>query len=167
MLRFVPLALAAAALTACATVTAPEPIALRMADGRQVGTVQLREDRGGVTMRVNVSGLPAGTHGLHIHAVGRCDPPGFTTAGPHWNPLGRQHGTENPQGAHAGDLPNVLISPSGLGSVEARFDGWRIREGERALIDADGAAVVLHAKADDYRTDPSGNSGDRIACAVL
>ena len=163
MTRLLSLALTSAALAGCATTTMPEPAALRTADGRQVGTVQLIEDRAGVTMRVNVSGLPAGTHELHIHAVGRCEGPDFTSAGPHWNPTSREHGTQNPNGPHAGDLPNITVP----GTVEARLDGWRIRGGERAVVDADGAAVVLHAKADDYRTDPSGNSGDRIACAVL
>ncbi len=167
MFRFAFLALPAAALAGCATMTQPQLASLRTADGRQVGTVELREDRAGVTMRVSVNGLPAGTHGLHVHAVGRCDPPGFTTAGPHWNPTARQHGTENAQGPHAGDLPNITISLAGSGSVQTRLEGWRVRGGERSIVDADGAAVVLHARPDDYRTDPSGNSGDRIACAVL
>lgn len=158
-----------ALLGACAT-TPPwtEPAAaLRTADGRDVGTVQLREDRGGLSVRVAVRGMPPGTHGLHVHAVGRCEAPGFTSAGPHWNPYQRQHGWENPQGAHTGDLPNLVVGTGGVGEVIYRIAGARLTDGPLPLRDADGAALVLHAGGDDYRSDPSGNSGDRIACAVL
>jgi len=96
---------------------------------------------------------------LHLHAVGRCEGPKFDSAGPHWNPAGRQHGHLNPAGSHLGDLPNLTVSANGRGALN-----FLVRGG---LVDADGTALVIHAKPDDYRTDPSGSSGDRIACAVL
>jgi Cu-Zn family superoxide dismutase len=116
-----------------------------------------------VTFRIDASGLPHGIHGLHVHAVGRCDSPDFASAGAHWNPAGKQHGMNNPQGPHAGDLPNVEVSANGVLAATVTLPGATMAE----LLDADGAALVLHAKADDYMTDPSGNSGGRIACAVI
>jgi Cu-Zn family superoxide dismutase len=98
-----------------------------------------------------------------VHAVGRCDPPGFDSAGPHWNPTNRQHGTLNPNGPHAGDLGNLNVGPAGTVNVSGTTHGGKLGE----LLDADGAALVVHANADDYRTDPSGNSGPRIACGVI
>ena len=138
-------------------------------------------DAGGITMarasvsqlgdslRVNVEamGMRPGTYGVHLHTTGRCDPPGFTTAGPHWNPTAQQHGKNNPQGMHKGDLPNLAVGTDGRGSFEVTIAGALIAGEANALLDGDGAAVVLHASADDYRTDPSGNSGGRIACGVL
>lgn len=111
---------------------------------------------------VDVRDLPPGPHGLHIHTVGRCDPPGFTTAGAHWNPTGRQHGDMNPQGPHAGDFRNLVVGRDGKGTLSADVPG-----SFASLIDEDGAAIVIHAAADDYHTDPSGNSGARIACGVF
>jgi Cu-Zn family superoxide dismutase len=98
-----------------------------------------------------------------VHAVGRCDPPGFESAGPHWNPTGREHGSQNPRGQHLGDLPNLLVGADGEGSFDLGIAGADLR----AMLDTDGAALVIHAGADDYRTDPSGNSGARIACGVF
>ena len=125
---------------------------------------------GGVSFHVEGTGLPHGLHGIHVHAVGRCDPPDFTTAGGHWNPAGKKHGLSNPAGPHAGDLPNVEVAASGVLGTTVTLPGAALVSGVGAagsLIDADGAALVLHAQADDYATDPSGNSGARIACAVL
>ena len=107
-----------------------------------------------------MQGLAPGDHGLHLHAVGRCDGPAFATAGAHWNPASRQHGHLNPDGAHAGDLPNLTVSANGHGAINFLATGG-------SLADGDGTSLVVHAGPDDYRTDPSGNSGDRIACAVL
>ena len=119
-------------------------------------------------IRVEALGLSPGSYGAHVHSVGRCDPPDFTTAGPHWNPTDRKHGKDNPDGMHKGDLPNLLVGTDGRGSFEytipnAGLSGML----PNRLIDADGASMVIHEKADDYRTDPSGNSGARIACGVL
>ncbi len=137
------------------------------ADGRPRGTVRIIQVHGGVSVSVQAENLPPGVHGAHVHAVGRCDRPAFTSAGPHWNPTGRQHGRANPAGAHMGDVPNITIGPNGRGTLEYEIPNAWVRRGGTPMLDADGAALVIHAKADDYRTDPSGNSGDRIACAVL
>ncbi len=153
---------------AASSVAAEHPRAqLVGADGRPRGTVRIIQVHGGVSVRVQAEDLPPGVHGAHLHAVGRCDPPAFTSAGPHWNPTGRQHGRANPAGAHMGDLPNITIGPDGRGTLEYEVPNAWVRQGATPMLDADGAAFVIHAKADDDRTDPSGNSGDRIACAVL
>jgi len=137
------------------------------ADGSPRGTVSVVQVHGGVSVSVQAEGLPPGVHGAHVHAVGRCDAPTFASAGPHWNPTGRQHGRLNPAGAHMGDMPNITIGADGRGTLEHEIPSAWVRRGTTPMLDADGAAFVIHAKADDHRTDPSGNSGDRIACAVL
>lgn len=141
--------------------------ALRTADGRQVGNVSMRDEGGTTILTVSVRDIPQGTHGMHIHAVGRCEGPTFESAGAHWNPQNRQHGTENPQGPHAGDLQNIEVGQVGTGGVTANLRNVALRDGMTPLLDEDGAALIIHAQADDYRTDPGGGSGDRIACAVL
>jgi Cu-Zn family superoxide dismutase len=135
-------------------------IAMVSASGASVGAVQAEPRPGGTYIRIAVQDLPPGDHGLHLHTVGRCDGPAFQSAGAHWNPAGKQHGHLNPAGAHAGDLPNLTVSTNGRGAINFLATGG-------ALDDADGTALVIHAKPDDLRTDPSGNSGDRIACAVI
>lgn len=136
------------------------------ARGADRGRVDIFKDGGGVRLEVVARGFGAGTFGMHIHTVGRCDGPKFTTAGPHWNPTDAQHGRENPMGAHHGDLPNLVVEPDTIGRATLQLVGTRLI-GEGGVIDADGAAFVIHAKADDMKTDPSGNSGDRIACGVI
>ncbi|HYG30165.1 MAG TPA: superoxide dismutase family protein [Allosphingosinicella sp.] len=168
----------AASLAACATGRtdqpaaadpAPEAVAtqLRDAGGRTVASASANQMADALRVRVEASGLAAGIYGIHIHAVGRCDAPGFETAGPHWNPSDREHGRDNMRGQHAGDLPNLLVGTDGRGSFEFTIPSAGLSQGGRRLMDADGASIVLHARADDYRTDPSGNSGARIACGVL
>ena len=115
---------------------------------------------------LNVTGMPAGEHGAHLHTVGRCDAPDFTTAGGHLNPLGKKHGTHNPQGSHLGDLPNLVVAADGTGSLTIPLAGTAA-ELEASLFDGDGTAIVVHAGPDDYMTDPAGNSGGRIACGVF
>jgi superoxide dismutase, Cu-Zn family len=141
-------------------------IEVHRADGRLAARAMVWPDRLGIEVRVQAAGLAPGHYGVHLHAVGRCEGPGFESAGPHWNPTGRQHGKLNPQGPHLGDLDNLDVDESGAGRLEFRIAGTPI-SGPQGLLDADGAAVVIHANADDYRTDPSGNSGARIACGVL
>jgi len=154
-------------LAGCVPMAAPDvPVStanLVSSSGAVLGTVRVFSEPTGVMLRIDATGVPAGQHGVHVHAVGRCDPPGFTSAGPHWNPTERKHGHRNPAGFHVGDLGNLGVGAdgrlvAGLLVPQATID---------ALRDADGAALVLHAKVDDEVTDPSGNSGDRIACAVL
>lgn len=136
-------------------------------DGSRVGLARL--EGGGPTwvLRVQARGLPPGSHGLHIHAVGRCDPPDFASAQAHWNPGGREHGSANPAGMHAGDLPNLIVGADGQARGVFPIDPAALGSGLAMLFDADGAAVVIHAAADDLRSDPSGNSGARIGCGVL
>lgn len=139
---------------------------LRLANGLPAGTAQLFGNGREVTLSVAAAGLSAGVHGAHLHTTGQCDAPEFTTAGGHLNPTNRQHGHENPAGAHLGDLPNLTIGEAGAGTVSVKLNGTR-DEVLAALFDADGTAIVIHAGPDDYRTDPAGNSGARIACGVL
>lgn len=131
--------------------------------GRPVGRATVREVAGGLRVTIDARGLPAGTHGAHLHTVGACTPPDFTSAGPHWNPAGTKHGSMNPQGPHGGDLPNLLIGKDGRGTLGVVLAGATMD----GLLDADGASMVIHAAPDDLATDPSGNSGARVACGVL
>lgn len=140
---------------------------LLLADGNSLGEAQLLQMAAGVQLIVRVQGLPEGQYATHLHAIGRCTPPDFVSAGPHFNPGGRQHGRDNPMGAHAGDLPNISIDAKGAGEVNIMLDGLRLADGTSPLLDADGTALMLHAKADDYRSDPAGNAGARIACGQL
>jgi superoxide dismutase, Cu-Zn family len=136
---------------------------LRDAQGIERGSATVNDaGNGNLKLTVAVTGVTAGARGIHIHAVGQCDAPGFTSAGGHWNPAARQHGRDNPAGAHAGDLPNIAVGADGRGALTAMTPGTR-----DALMDADGAAIIIHAAADDYRTDPSGNSGTRQLCGVF
>jgi Cu-Zn family superoxide dismutase len=140
--------------------------ALRTANGVPAGTVVVLAAGDEVTINLVALGLPAGTHGVHLHMVGSCDGPAFASAGGHLNPHAMKHGTDNPAGSHLGDLPNLVIDSRGSGTLSAKLRDSRAAT-EAELFDADGTALVVHADADDYKTDPSGNSGTRIACAVL
>ena len=144
----------------------PASIDLRDPGGRRLATATVSEDDG-LRLRVEAAGLVAGTYAVHLHATGLCEPPAFGSAGPHWNPAGRQHGRLNPLGPHLGDLPNLTVGADGAGRVEFVISGASLRGGGRALLDRDGAALVIHVAPDDYRTDPSGNSGARLACGVI
>jgi Cu-Zn family superoxide dismutase len=135
--------------------------------GESKATVVASQLADTIRVRLEVTGMPRGTYAAHVHAVGACNPPDFTSAGPHWNPTGSQHGKNNPAGMHKGDLPNLTIGADGRGSMEYAIPASVITGGANPLMDADGAAVVIHAQADDYRTDPAGNAGARIACGVL
>lgn len=166
------IALAAAALLAgCATMTPPAgadsaSASLAEPGGRAVGRATVARQSGGARVLVEVEGMAAGTYGAHIHRTGRCEGPTFDSAGAHWNPTGQQHGFRNPSGRHRGDLPNLVVGADGRGRLAFTIRAAMLR-GEAGILDADGAAIVVHARPDDYRTDPSGNSGARIACGVL
>src|SRR5688500_17662916 len=142
---------------------------MRVASGQAVGTLTLRDAPGQpLTIEGELAGLPAGTHGIHIHAVGQSDATGeVASAGPHLNPASRKHGLENAEGPHAGDLPNLVVGADGRAVV--RMTTPRVTLGREAatLLDADGSAVVVHASADDKRTDPSGNSDARVECGEM
>jgi len=140
---------------------------LKDKDGKTVGRGVFHEVSDGVLVRLEVKGLTPGLHAVHVHAVGKCEAPGFTTAGGHFNPLQKKHGFKSPDGAHAGDLPNMLVAKDGSGRFEALTDAMTLKAGPASVFDADGSALVIHAGADDYVTDPAGNSGDRVACGVI
>lgn len=136
---------------------------LKSADGQPRGMAMISEAGGGLKVHVMAEGIAPGVHGVHLHTVGKCDGPDFQTAGGHWNPTSHEHGRDNPKGAHQGDLPNITVGADGKGMIDFTVAGGKLA----TLMDADGAAVVIHATADDYKTDPSGNSGGRIACGVI
>jgi Cu-Zn family superoxide dismutase len=137
-----------------------QSVALVDGTGKSIGWVEMSPRAGGTYLRVAAEGLAPGDHGIHLHAVGRCEGPAFQSAGAHWNPEGRQHGHLNPQGQHQGDLPNITVSANGRGTTAFLVS-------KHDMGDEDGTSLVIHSRPDDYKTDPSGNSGDRIACAVL
>jgi Cu-Zn family superoxide dismutase len=140
---------------------------LKDKDGKPVGSATLIETPEGVRVAVTGYRLPPGAHGLHVHAVGRCDPPEFTTAGGHFNPGNKQHGKMNPAGPHAGDLPNLMVAASGQGGIDVTTRAFTLSPGASSLLGDKGAAIVVHANADDDKTDPTGNAGGRIACGVI
>ena len=142
-------------------------VAIQDMAGNTLGQVVLRDTDGGVEISGTLTGLPPGEHGFHIHETGRCKAPSFESAGGHFNPTGRQHGFDNPEGPHAGDLRNLQVARDGSAVVSTTDSLVTLREGETALLDADRSALVIHADPDDYVSQPSGNSGDRIACGVI
>ena len=140
---------------------------LRTPAGREYASASASQVGDSIRIRIEASGMPRGTYGAHVHAVGRCDAPDFASAGPHWNPTGQQHGKDNPAGMHKGDLPNLFVGTDGRGSLEINLTASSLAGGSMPMLDSDGAAIIIHEKADDYRTDPSGNSGARVACGVF
>jgi Cu-Zn family superoxide dismutase len=137
------------------------------AAGERVGLATLGDSAGTLRLGISASQLSPGPHGLHFHAQGTCAPPDFASAGAHFNPDQRKHGRLNPDGPHLGDLPNLIVGDDGSADTSFAVSGVLADPGPRTLLQPGGAAVVIHAAADDERTDPSGNSGDRVACAVL
>ena len=139
---------------------------LTLANGQPAGSAQIVAAGSRVTLAVGLTGIAPGAHGIHLHTVGACNGPDFASAGGHLNPLGRHHGSLAADGKHEGDLPNVVIQSGGSGALTADLSGTP-EEVRAWLFDTDGAAIVVHADPDDYKTDPSGNSGARIACGVI
>lgn len=140
---------------------------MKNASGQNVGVATFAQTSEGVRIHLEGSGLPAGPHGTHIHAIANCAPPGFTSAGGHFNPLGKKHGLANPDGPHAGDLPNLLVGSDGKGMLDYTNSLVTLVTGPTSLYDADGSALVIHAAEDDLKTDPTGNSGGRVACGPI
>ena len=135
--------------------------ALVDASGKAIGSVTGTKGEQGLDVHIEARGLAPGDHGMHFHEAGRCDPPAFASAGAHWNSGARQHGHDNPKGPHDGDLGNLTVAPDGSGDTDLILPRWHPH------FPAAGLSLVVHADADDERTDPSGNSGARIACAVV
>jgi Cu-Zn family superoxide dismutase len=147
--------------------TAKTKVELNDAQGKGVGTVLLWEQGSGVGVKLKLHDLPPGEHAIHFHLTPKCDPPDFKSAGPHFNPEARKHGLENPEGHHAGDMRNFTADANGKADVTLEDKDVTLGEGAHSLFGNGGTAIVIHAKADDMKTDPSGNSGDRIACGVI
>ena len=171
-LALIPVLVGLAAVYAAAQTPAPTAApgakaTLKDASGKTVGEATLRESPAGVLVKLELQGVPAGTHALHIHTVGKCDPPDFMTAGGHFNPTTMKHGLLASGGPHAGDMPNLFVPADGKLSVEVLDANVTLAAGPKSLFDADGSALMLHATADDYTSDPAGNAGGRIACGVV
>jgi Cu-Zn family superoxide dismutase len=135
--------------------------------GQHIGTASFVQSSNGVRLTLNVSDLPPGVHGFHIHTVGKCDPPDFKSAGGHFNPEGKKHGLKNPEGHHAGDLENLTVAANGKATAKVLVTGATLGEGANSLFQLGGTALVIHADPDDEMTDPAGNAGARIACGVI
>ena len=137
------------------------------AQGQKIGTATIRQAGDGVRFEIQVSQLPPGTHGIHVHTVGKCEGPDFVSAGGHLNPTSKKHGKDNPEGPHAGDLLNIQVKAGGEAVASLLDPNVTLGDGPNSLFHEGGTAIVIHEKTDDYKTDPSGNSGARIACGVI
>ena len=167
---FASASLAAFASLACATIAPAQTTAhadILNGTGAKIGTATFTQATDGVQIAVDVSQLPAGTHGIHIHAVGKCEGPAFTSAGGHFNPANKKHGKDNADGPHNGDLMNITAGDDGHAKASLLAANVTLGPGPNSLFGDAGTALVIHASADDYKTDPSGNSGARIACGVI
>ncbi len=142
-------------------------VELRNLEGEPVANATLVQIEEGVKIMLEATHLPPGDHAFHIHAVGQCEPPDFSSAGPHFNPHGKKHGVKNPEGAHAGDLPSLTVGPDGTGKIEVVAKEVTLGEGLNSLFHSGGTSLVIHASVDDDVTDPAGNAGARIACGVV
>jgi superoxide dismutase, Cu-Zn family len=155
------------ALTAVSAAAQNATSTLKNAEGKEVGTAALTETPAGVLIRLSVEGLPPGERAFHIHGVGKCEPP-FTSAGPHFNPGGKKHGLMAAEGHHAGDLPNLHMPAGGALVVEVLNPEVTLDKGKPgSLLGGQGTALVIHAGKDDYKTDPAGDAGGRIACGLI
>ncbi|MBJ6361365.1 superoxide dismutase family protein [Paenibacillus sp. GCM10012307] len=137
-------------------------------EGKNIGTAKLTQEGDKVHLHLEAEKLPPGKHGIHFHNVGKCDTPDFKSAGEHFNPTGKQHGFNNPKGFHSGDLPNIEVKKDGEVNVDISSSHVTLLRGKpNSLLKEGGTAIIIHEKEDDYVTDPSGNSGNRIACGVV
>jgi superoxide dismutase, Cu-Zn family len=141
-------------------------VELKDAQGKAVGDVIVWDQGSGVALQLDLHDLTPGEHAIHFHQVPKCEAPDFKSAGGHFNPEGKKHGFENPDGHHAGDMKNFTVGASGKAKVKLEDNEVTLKDGPHSLL-SNGAAIVVHGKADDYKTDPAGNSGDRIACGVI
>jgi len=153
----------------CAAAGMAQNVTVRLttAQGQDAGTAIIKSASHGVIVELKAKNLPAGEHGIHFHQNAKCDPPDFKTAGPHFNPEGKKHGLKNPEGHHAGDMKNLTVAANGTARATIVDNDVDLGDGGRSLFSNGGTALVIHAKPDDMTTDPTGNSGDRIACGVI
>lgn len=169
MKKFAVLALAGLLGTAAFAANKPVTVALKDGSGKDVGTAKISDGPGGKGVRIalNLKGLPAGDHAVHIHTVAKCEAPGFTSAGGHFNPTAKKHGLENPEGHHAGDMPNFTVKANGTAKQNVMNSDVTLGDGPNSVFTGGGTALMIHEKADDLKTDPTGNAGNRIACGTI
>jgi Cu-Zn family superoxide dismutase len=160
---------AALVISSAFSASAQKTVKVDMHDamGNSVGTAELSPASKGVSIRLNLMNLPPGMHGIHVHAVAKCEGPAFTTAGGHLNPDMKHHGLENPDGPHAGDMPNVTVAADGTAKATVVAPGVTMGDDPSSIFSNGGTALVIHANADDMKSDPAGNAGARIACGTI